>query len=88
MGCFGVLFALLVPRITMLVIAISTDWFNLAYETVFWPVVGWIFMPYTTLAVMGSRLNGGGLGWFILIIIAIIADLSSDSGGANEVKIR
>jgi len=49
-----------------------------------WPVLGFVFLPYTTLAYMWPVLNTGGPitpGWLSLIIIAALADLGHWGGG-------
>lgn len=90
MGCLIALVALFIPRITMIFIAILTNWFSLAFNTVFWPVVGWFLMPYTTLVVLGARLSAGSVrgGWVLLLIIAILFDLSSEGGGTVSYRRR
>ncbi len=85
MGCFLTGVALLAPRILMFFILLLTDWFSAAFETALWPVLGFLFMPYTTLAWMAAQLRGGGVsgGWLVLVIIAVVADLGGwGSGGA------
>jgi len=85
MPCLIVLIALLVPRIAMLFIWLLTDWFGRAYDSVIWPLLGFILLPYTTLAYMAAMLNAGGLtsGYLLLMILAVIVDLSHYGGGAR-----
>lgn len=88
-GCLLALFSLITPRLVMIFILLMTDWFSRAYETVMWPVLGFIFMPYTTLAYMGAMLNNGQSvsgGWLILVIIAVIADLGGQSSSVSSRK--
>jgi hypothetical protein len=79
MPCLAVLFALFFPRLVMVVIWLCTRWFVVAFNTVLWPLLGFIFMPYTTLAYMTAMLknhhtvNGG---WLVLIIFAALVDLA------------
>ncbi len=82
MGCLLVAIALMVPRILMVFILLLTDWFGRAYETAVWPVLGFFFMPYTTLAYLAARLNNGALsgGWLALFIAAIVVDASHWGG--------
>jgi len=84
MGCLLVLLALLLPRVTMVVIFLFTRWFQAAFDTWIWPVVGFLFMPYTTLAYMAAVLNTPGPmspGWIILIVLAVLVDVGHWSGG-------
>jgi hypothetical protein len=91
MGCFYFLFALLAPRVLMAMIFLFTHWFAQAYETVFWPLMGFIFMPFTTLAYMAAMLNNGyhvdGF-WLVLVVLAVLADLGHNGGGARAVRRR
>ena len=83
MGCFLIILAVLVPRIVLAVIWLFTHWFSLVFESVLWPLLGFLFMPYSTLTYMGAVLNAGGVNgfWLVLLIIAVIADLSHLGGG-------
>ena len=38
------------PRVVLLLVAIFSHYLGWAYETVLWPVVGFFFLPTTTLA--------------------------------------
>ena len=92
MGCILTLLALMAPRVVMACIWIMTDWFVCAYETTVWPVLGFIFMPYTSLAYMAAMLHNdhrvSGL-WILLLIVAILADLSSEGkAGRSGTKKR
>lgn len=83
MPCFVVVIALFLPRLTMFFIWLLTDWFGRAFDSWIWPLIGFFFMPYTTLAYMGAMLNNNhqvsGI-WLVLLIIAVIVDL----GGHRE----
>ncbi|MHC4780434.1 MAG: hypothetical protein ACYTFG_17830 [Planctomycetota bacterium] len=89
MGCLVTLLALITPRVAMAGIWFFTDWIGRAYETTLWPVLGFIFLPYTTLAYMAAMLNNGGrvTGWWIvMVVVAVILDLSSDSTAGKQTK--
>jgi len=73
-GCLLVIVALLVPRVLMVFIWLLTNWFGRAFTTVIWPLLGFIFMPYTTLAYMAAMLNNKSLsGWWLALFIAAVA---------------
>jgi hypothetical protein len=79
MPCLLIVIALMLPRVTLFFIWLLTDWFPRAYETVLWPLLGFFFMPYTTLAYMGAMLNNNHQisgGWLIALIVAVVFDLS------------
>ena len=87
MGCIIALLALITPRIVMVVIWLTTDWFSRAYETTIWPLLGFFFLPYATLAYMAAMFHNGGRVsglWILLIIVAVIADLSSDGEASRS----
>ena len=48
MPCLLVVIALMVPRVTMICIFLLTQWFQAAFTNLVWPVLGFLFMPYTT----------------------------------------
>lgn len=84
MGCLLTLIALAVPRVLMLFILLLTDWFGRAYDTHVWPILGFLFMPYTTLAYMAAMLrNNHSLsgGWIALFIVAVLFDSGHWGGG-------
>jgi hypothetical protein len=60
---------------------------KMAFENWFWPVVGLIFMPWTTLMytiVYGA--NGMvGFDW-VWVCLGVVADIASYSGGAWKRK--
>jgi hypothetical protein len=80
MPCLLALLSLFFPRVVMAVIFFATSWFPQAYANTFWlwPVLGFIFMPYTTLAYMAAmignnhQVNGG---WLVVLIVAVLVDL-------------
>ncbi len=83
MGCILVVLALLVPRVVMAFIYLLTNWFSVVFTTWLWPVLGFIFLPYTTLAYMAAALNTGGNisgAWLVLLIVAVVVDLSHWGG--------
>lgn len=87
MPCFLVFVALFLPRVTLFFIWILTSWFNQAFSTTIWPILGFLFMPYTTLAYMAAMLNNdqqvSGF-WLFLIIVAVLCDLSGHGEAARQ----
>ena len=57
MGCLEILVALFLPRATLFFIWILTSWTKQAFETHFWPFLGFIFMPFTTLVYLVAMVN-------------------------------
>ena len=87
MACLIVILAAMLPRVTMFFIWALTDWFSRAYATVLWPLLGFFFMPYTTLAYMAAMLNNNNEltgGWIVLVIVAVIIDLGAHGGASHK----
>ena len=89
MGCILAIVALAVPRVVMFVAFFMTDWFGRAFETQLWPILGFVIMPYTTLAYLGAMLNNGHTltgGWLALVVAAVIVDVSHWGGGGHTYR--
>jgi hypothetical protein len=89
--CLLPIFAVLFPRLVMVCIALFTTWFSAAFSSVLWPLLGFIFMPYTTLAYMAAMLNNNHSangGWLALIVVAAIVDLGGQGGSARRKRRR
>jgi len=69
-------FVVVFPRLFSLMIWLLTDWWGAAFPGWFWPLVGVIFMPATTLTILGANLNAGGLQrwWIVLLVLAVAYD--------------
>ena len=83
MGCILPIVSIFMPRVVMVFIWLLTHWFSEAFKTAFWPLLGFLFMPYTTLAYMGAVRSGHGhisLLWLIVLIIAVLWDLGGQGG--------
>jgi hypothetical protein len=83
--CLVVILALLFPRLTIVLLAIFTDYIGRAYDGVILPLLGFLFMPFTTLAYAAAINEHGGVdGWYlVLVVLAVLADLGVIGGGAG-----
>ncbi len=84
MGC-ACLFALLAasaPRLALILIWLFTNWIGRAFDSFIIPLLGFIFLPLTT--VIYVLVFPGGLSTFdiILLVVGVIFDLGSYGGGA------
>jgi len=88
MGCVVTCLALLMPRVLMVFILALTDWFGRAFDTWYWPLLGFLFMPYTTLAYMAAMLRRGSVsgGWLALVIVAAIVDIGHWGGSQHQYR--
>lgn len=85
MPCLLAILALFVPRLVMVLLVIFSDYLGAAYQTVFWPLLGFFFMPYTTLAYAWAKNSHGSVDGFylVVVIIAVLVDLGVIGGGAK-----
>jgi CDP-diglyceride synthetase len=84
MGCLLVLVAAISPRLALVLVWIFTNLVDRAFEGFLLPLLGLIFLPFTTLiyVLAYSPLTGvSGWGWFF-VILAVLVDLGSYGGGA------
>lgn len=90
MPCLVAAFAFFFPRIAILLIVIFSDYIGAAYKTTIWPLLGFFFMPYTTLAYAWAiNANGSVSGiYLIAVILAVLLDLGVLGGGARTRQAR
>ena len=78
-GCFLALLAFFFPRIVVILLWIFSHWFEGVFDTVLWPILGFIFLPTTLLWYVTVQHWYGGEWSFIPIagiVIALIIDVS------------
>jgi hypothetical protein len=78
MGCLFALFGGLFPRLALLILWIARPALvDAAFNTFLLPLLGIIFLPFTTLIYVIVYIPGVGLtGWgFIWVIIALLLDI-------------
>ncbi len=82
MCCFFVVLLTLGPRVGGIIwwLFQPARW-NLAFESALWPILGIIFLPWTTLFYM-IVFPGGviGIDW-LWIVLGAVADVASYAGG-------
>jgi len=90
MGCLLVVAAMFAPRLVMVGLCLLTGWFGRAFDGLLWPVLGFFFLPYTTLAYLAGINWGGGIhgGWLVLLIVAVLVDLGVWGGGKKSRRKR
>ena len=74
-----ILFALLIPRITIALLYFFTNWFQGVFSNVLWPILGFIFVPTTLLwcsAVQHWFHGQWGIVAWCGVVIALIIDFS------------
>ena len=90
MGCLVGCLALVTPRLALFVVFLFSNYLGRAYETSFWPLLGFIFMPLTTLAYAWAvNTNGTVTGiYLVVVVVAVILDLGLSGKGAHEGRKR
>lgn len=87
MPVLAILIALFMPRLLSLYVWWATEWFTGVFETQLWPILGFIFMPYTMLwySVVHHWYGGAwGVLQIVVLFAAIIADISSNGSAAKS----
>jgi hypothetical protein len=78
MPCFVGCLALFMPRLAIVLVWLFSNYLNNAYQTWLWPLLGFIFMPLTTLAYAWAYHYGDGtvqgIG-LVVVVIAVLVDL-------------
>ncbi len=85
MGCCLGVIAVIFPRVALFVMWLS-GYAGRAFDTVLWPILGFLFMPYTTCAYVFATNSLGGLqGWGLAaLIVGVFLDIGSHGGGARS----
>ena len=90
MPCLLVLVILLFPRIALLILYFFTNYIERAYHGILIPLLGFIFLPLTTIVYAwmvnnGVPTTGINLLW---LLIAVFIDLGSLGGGGHSYSRR
>jgi hypothetical protein len=85
MGCLLALVGLITPRFVMIVLWLFTDYLSRAFHTFVWPLLGFFFLPTTTLAYAVATNSLGGIhGWgLVVLILGVLVDFGLLGGGAR-----
>lgn len=84
MGCLYLILALISPRLLLAILWIFTPYVQpRAFDFFLWPLLGLIFLPWTTLAAIWGLNTGFGLFQIAAVVIGLLVDLGS-TGGAEQ----
>jgi hypothetical protein len=75
--------ALLTPRIAIVVLWLSTKWFDGLFTSPLWPILGFIFLP-TSLLWYTVVLHWFGGVWSLWAIVGLVIALIIDVSPARE----
>jgi hypothetical protein len=89
MGCLIAVLGLITPRVVLAVLWLFTDYLNRAFDSGWWPTLGFFFLPTTTIGWAVARnaftTADGGFEAFgiLLIVLGALIDLGLLGGGAR-----
>jgi hypothetical protein len=89
MCCVFALLVFIGPRIAAIgwYLVDNLRW-NAAFNSIIWPLLGVIFVPWTTLAYVWMSPGGvDGLQWLV-VALGVLADISAWGGGYRSRKSR
>ena len=90
MPCLLLIVVLAFPRVVLVLMFLMSSYLQRAYAGLLLPLLGFIFLPLTTLAyawMVNSHMVIGGLNLLILII-AVIIDVGGLGGGEYHRRSR
>jgi hypothetical protein len=90
MGCLFLICFLAFPRVALLLLFFFSNYLERAYHGILLPLLGFLFLPLTTLA-YAWMVNSGqpttGIN-LLLLIIAVVIDLGGLGGGEYHRRSR
>jgi hypothetical protein len=90
-GCFAAILALISPRLALFFVWIFSDWLSQAFDSWVVPLLGFLLLPWTTLAYAAMWVDGRngvtGFEWF-LVVLAFLVDVSAYRGGRQARRSR
>jgi hypothetical protein len=90
MPCLLVLLITLFPRVVLVLMWLFSNMLDRAYHGLVIPLLGFIFLPITTIVyawMVTSGLPLAGVN-LVILIVAVLLDAGSHSGGANYYRTR
>ena len=86
MPCLVGCLALSAPRFAILLVVIFSDYIGRAFQTTLWPLLGFFFMPMTTLAYAWAMNSRGSVAGFhlVVLVVAVLLDLGIVGGSASR----
>lgn len=83
MPCLVAILALMAPRLVVVLLWFFTNWFRGMFDTVLWPILGFLFLPTTLLWYSAVQQWFGGewtLRPVVGLVIALLIDVSPAGG--------
>lgn len=88
MCCLLVLLAFFTPRIVLFILWLFSSYLSRAFETAVWPILGFFFLPATTIGYAIAQNEFGGLNGLgiVAVLIGLAVDVGLLGGGARQRK--
>jgi hypothetical protein len=85
-----VLLALVTPRLIMFLLWALSDYLSSAFGSFFWPLLGFFFLPTTTMAyAIAQNEFDGAKGWgLVVLILGVLVDFGLLGGGGRAIGRR
>jgi hypothetical protein len=86
MCCVLAMLAFLGPRLAIFLLWLLTDYMTRAFDMFLLPFLGFLFLPWTTIAFAIARNEFGGANGIglLIIVIGFLADIGVLGGGARS----
>jgi len=72
------------PRLVVALLYLFTDWWSSAFDSAFWPIIGFLFMPLTVLWYGISETYFSDSIQTIGLVIAVLMDFGIIGRGAKK----
>lgn len=88
MGCLLSVIVSLGSRAAIAYMYLETNYLERAFDSVWWPLLGFMFMPLTTLAYTYSVLDGRSVEgpYAIVVAVAVLMDIGIIGFGSRRRK--
>ncbi len=85
MGCLLAILGLITPRIIILILWIFSGYIGRAIDSALWSILGFLFLPTTTLMYAVAQNSFDGLeGWgLVLFVLGVVVDFGLIGGGSR-----
>ena len=86
MPCLLAIIALSAPRAVIVLLVIFTDYIGRAFDSFLWPLLGFVFLPTTTLAWAWAQNTRGEVAGvhLVIVVLAVLLDVGVIGSGRSR----
>ena len=86
MPCILAVIALATPRVVIVLLVVFTDYIGRAYDSLVIPLLGFFFLPTTTLAYAFAKNTHGSIDgiYLVLVLAAVLLDVGIIGGSPKS----